>query len=67
MFIDSYGNVFTATTDWQELDVPAGELFAWNGSRPTSPSRPYFDGMPTRARAAPDIAAPACSRCSATR
>ncbi len=45
MFRRTYGDVFTGDERWRGLDVPTGDLFAWD-TRSTYVRRPpYFDGM----------------------
>ncbi len=46
MFRDSYGDVFTGDENWQGLDVPAGERFAWSTDSTYVRQPPYFEGMP---------------------
>jgi aconitate hydratase len=45
MFRRTYGDVFTGDERWRELDVPAGELYAWEDASTYVRQPPYFDGM----------------------
>src|SRR2546429_7356911 len=46
MYTRTYADVFTGDPSWRELDVPEGDLFAWD-PQSTYVRRPsYFDGMP---------------------
>ena len=63
-----YRYVFEGEEDWRNLDVPQGELFAWDPDSTYIKQPPYFDGMTMRARHRHgDVEARACWRCSATR
>jgi len=46
MFSRDYADVFAGDERWRELDVPAGEVFAWDGASTYVRRPPYFDGMP---------------------
>src|SRR6266436_4961163 len=48
MFSRDYADVFAGDERWQELDVPAGEVFAWDESSTYVRRPPYFDGMPAQ-------------------
>jgi aconitate hydratase A / 2-methylisocitrate dehydratase len=45
MFRERYADVFTGDARWQELEVPTGELFAWEESSTYVRRPPFFDGM----------------------
>jgi aconitate hydratase len=45
MFTRSYADVFTGDERWQALDVPPGDVFAWDGESTYVRRPPYFDGM----------------------
>ena len=68
MFRKSYGEVFEGDENWNELEVPEGDRYAWDPESTYVRRPPYFEGMPAeppdglRARSA----ARACSPCSAT-
>src|SRR6266702_2185497 len=55
MFSRDYADVFAGDERWQELDVPAGEVFAWDGSSTYVRRPPYFDGMPADPAPVTDI------------
>ncbi len=55
MFSRDYADVFAGDERWQELDVPAGEVFAWDGSSTYVRRPPYFDGMPAEPAPVTDI------------
>jgi aconitate hydratase len=45
MFTRTYGDVFTGDERWRELDVPSGDLFAWESDSTYVRQPPYFHGM----------------------
>ena len=45
MFTRTYADVFTGDEHWAALDVPAGDLFAWDRDSTYVRRPPYFDGM----------------------
>jgi aconitate hydratase len=45
MFASQYDDVFAGDAGWQALDVPKGELFAWDDSSTYVRHPPYFEGM----------------------
>ncbi len=55
MFSRDYADVFAGDERWQELDVPAGEVFAWDPSSTYVRRPPYFDGMPAEPAPVTDI------------
>ena len=55
MFTRDYADVFTGDERWQELDVPPGEVFAWDESSAYVRRPPYFDGMPAQPAPVTDI------------
>ncbi len=55
MFSRDYADVFSGDERWQELDVPAGEVFAWDESSTYVRRPPYFDGMPAEPAPVTDI------------
>ncbi|HEX5189484.1 MAG TPA: aconitate hydratase AcnA [Streptosporangiaceae bacterium] len=55
MFSRDYADVFAGGERWQELDVPPGEVFAWDESSTYVRRPPYFDGMPAEPEPATDI------------
>jgi aconitate hydratase len=46
MFRDSYGEVFAGDERWRELDVPAGERFAWDERSTYVRQPPYLQSLP---------------------
>ena len=56
MFLKDYASVFDGDHRWKGLDVPEGELFAWNDKSTYVRKQTFFDGM----KATPDpVASPA--------
>jgi aconitate hydratase len=55
MFARDYADVFTGDERWQGLDVPAGEVFAWDENSTYVRRPPYFDGMPAEPVPVTDI------------
>src|SRR5262249_11070271 len=47
MFRKSYADVFAGDERWNELDAPAGELFAWDESSTYVRRPPYFEELPS--------------------
>ena len=45
MFRDKYSDVFAGDDSWRNLDVPQGDLFAWDPFSTYIRKPPYFDGM----------------------
>ncbi|HET8535972.1 MAG TPA: aconitate hydratase AcnA, partial [Solirubrobacteraceae bacterium] len=45
MFRRSYGEVFAGDENWNALDVPAGDRYAWDAASTYVKRPPYFDGM----------------------
>ena len=66
MFSEGYANVFDGDHNWQSLDIPTADMFAWDNTSTYVRQPPYFDGMPRDPEALRDITARGCSRCSAT-
>ena len=67
MFRRSYGEVFEGDEDWNELEVPEGDRYAWDEDSTYVKRPPYFEGMD----AEPDeefeqVPARRCSPCWAT-
>jgi aconitate hydratase len=55
MFTRSYAGVFEGDERWQELDVPPGDVFAWDDASTYVRRPPYFDGMPAAPEPVNDI------------
>jgi aconitate hydratase len=49
MFQRSYGEVFEGDANWNALEVPAGDRYAWDDASTYVKRPPYFDGMPAQA------------------
>ncbi|MGQ0538973.1 MAG: aconitate hydratase AcnA [Gemmatimonadaceae bacterium] len=45
MFQRQYADVFTGDAEWQDLEVPTGDLYAWSADSTYVKQPPYFDGM----------------------
>jgi aconitate hydratase len=45
MFRSTYADVFTGEEQWRNLDVPEGDLFAWDPESTYVRLPPYFEGM----------------------
>jgi aconitate hydratase len=46
MFERQYADVFTGDAQWNSLEVPAGDTYAWDASSTYVRLPPYFDDMP---------------------
>jgi aconitate hydratase len=55
MFTRDYADVFAGDERWQELDVPAGEVFVWDEASTYVRRPPYFDGMPAEPSPVTDV------------
>jgi aconitate hydratase len=55
MFTRDYADVFVGDDRWRELDVPAGDTFAWDTGSTYVRKPPYFDGMPDKPVPVSDI------------
>jgi aconitate hydratase len=55
-FSETYSDVFTGDEAWRSLEVPEGELFAWEPDSTYVRQPPYFDGMSREPGTVPDIA-----------
>jgi aconitate hydratase len=49
MFTRSYGEVFEGDDNWNGLDVPEGDRYAWDPDSTYVKHPPYFEGMPAEA------------------
>ncbi len=45
MFRSSYAEVFDGDERWQGLEIPTGDLFAWDDASTYVANPPYFEGM----------------------
>jgi aconitate hydratase len=55
MFRKSYGEVFAGDERWNGLDVPRGDLFAWDPDSTYVRHPPFFEGMPREPEPLADI------------
>jgi aconitate hydratase len=55
MFTRSYAGVFEGDERWQALEVPPGEVFAWDDDSTYVRRPPYFDQMPAEPQPVTDI------------
>jgi len=55
MFTRDYADVFAGDENWQDLDVPAGDTFAWAADSTYVRHPPYFEGMPAQPAAVTDV------------
>jgi aconitate hydratase len=55
MFTRDYADVFAGDDRWRELDVPPGEVFAWDPESTYVRRPPYFEGMPPEPEPVTDI------------
>ncbi len=57
MFKKSYSSVFAGDDNWQSIQVPAGEVYQWDGASTYVRNPPYFQGMAKVPGAVADIRA----------
>jgi len=55
MFTSRYASVFEGPQAWQALEVPEGDLFAWNEDSTYVRRPPFFDGMKEHPSALQDV------------
>ncbi len=55
MFTRDYADVFAGDENWQELDVPGGDTFAWVPDSTYVRHPPYFEGMPAEPAPVTDV------------
>jgi aconitate hydratase len=60
MFSRTYADVFSGDEHWNELDVPEGDLFAWEPESTYVRLPPYFEGMSTEPRPVEDFSGARC-------
>ena len=56
MFRTRYGDVFTGDEDWQAIEAPAGQTYAWDAGSTYVQHPPYFQGMAAEPKPPEDIA-----------
>lgn len=54
-FKKSYSDVFTGEKEWQQLKVPTGDLYKWEGKSTYIKEPPFFDGISAKPAAIHDI------------
>ena len=60
MFQGAYADVYAGDEHWRSLDVPAGELYAWDESSTYIRRPPYFEGMTAEPSPVGDIEGARC-------
>jgi aconitate hydratase len=60
MFRRTYADVFNGDDSWRELEVPSGDLFAWDDGSTYVRQPPYFNGMSPEPGTVEDIAGARC-------
>ena len=55
MFTAGYSDVLTGDENWRGLDVPSGDMFAWDDRSRYVRRPPYFDDMPHEPQAVRDV------------
>ncbi len=60
MFVATYANVYEGEPAWRELEIPSGNLYAWDEASTYVRLPPYFDGMSAEPGTIDDIAAARC-------
>jgi len=55
MFRDSYASVFKGDDNWANINVPAGQLYAWDPGSTYVKNPPYFDAMTMTPSALRDV------------
>jgi len=56
MFREKYAHVFEGTDEWRAIDIPEGNLFAWDDQSTYVRRPPYFDGMTMQPAPVTDVA-----------
>jgi aconitate hydratase len=60
MFTRTYADVFAGDERWNALEIPSGDLYAWDEESTYVRRPPYFDGMPREPEGLSDIAGARC-------
>jgi aconitate hydratase len=55
MFQDTYAEVFAGDSNWNQIESPTGQIYAWDDSSTYVKNPPYFEGMTMDAVAKGDI------------
>ncbi|HEX5961272.1 MAG TPA: aconitate hydratase AcnA [Rhodanobacteraceae bacterium] len=60
MFTKNYGEVFKGSKEWNAVEVPEGDQYAWDGKSTYIKNPPYFDGMTMELPRHQDISGARC-------
>jgi aconitate hydratase len=60
MFAKTYADVYEGDENWNSMDTPAGDLFAWGPDSTYVRRPPYFEGMSREPGAVDDFAGARC-------
>ena len=60
MFSRTYANVYDGDEDWRGLEIPSGDLYAWDDASTYVRRPPYFDGMAREPGAVEDLHGARC-------
>jgi aconitate hydratase len=60
MFTRTYADVYTGDERWRALDVPSGDLFAWEPDSTYVRLPPYFEAMPREPGVVEDVVGARC-------
>ncbi len=60
MFSRTYANVYEGEDKWRSLEVPSGDLYAWDDASTYVRRPPYFDGMPREPGPVGDVQGARC-------
>ena len=60
MFSKNYADVFKGSTTWNEVEVPEGDIYAWDESSTYIKNPPYFEGMTMQLDSIEDITGARC-------
>jgi aconitate hydratase len=55
MYTMGYADVFSGDDNWKSLDIPSGDMFAWQDSSTYVRSPSFFEGMPRQPEPLTDI------------
>jgi len=60
MFEGTYADVYAGDDRWRALEIPSGDLYAWDTASTYIRRPPYFDGMPRQPDPVRDVAGARC-------
>jgi aconitate hydratase len=60
MFRRTYADVFAGDERWAALEIPGGDLYAWDDASTYVRRPPYFDGMPAEPEGVADVTGARC-------